>query len=241
MKIGVVFALADGCNWGERPRKAAKRATKKFIETVDDSEVEITSVKSAVIVLLTGFAEAHKSIIAPLHDRLEECQQMSPGATTMTAGILLEMGEDSLPSSPSTSSSSSTSSMDPPLWLFVYVNLGDCKVFHYNNSTGSITDLLVGNRLDVNDPTDPGGCLGGAMDKPDLRNLDFGYIVCQEGDNIFALSDGIYDNFDPQLLGVSPKEFLLENWDTRISSESKDHINQLKSQYMIKRMKELSI
>lgn len=35
-----VFALADGCNWGPRPREAAMRATASIIDQLGDSVVQ---------------------------------------------------------------------------------------------------------------------------------------------------------------------------------------------------------
>jgi len=36
----IVFALADGCNWGARPREAALRATESIIDQLGDKLVQ---------------------------------------------------------------------------------------------------------------------------------------------------------------------------------------------------------
>ena len=52
------------------------------------------------------------------------------------------------------------------------------------------------------DPTDPGGRLGpyqGREQKPDLRNLCCYYHPCEPGDLLIIVSDGVYDNLDPEV------------------------------------------
>jgi len=38
--------------------------------------------------------------------------------------------------------------------------------------------------------------------QPDLRNLDLATVGCDVGDLLIVCSDGVHDNFDPQVLGI---------------------------------------
>mmetsp|Transcript_23559 Transcript_23559/g.66094 ORF Transcript_23559/g.66094 Transcript_23559/m.66094 type:complete len:256 (+) Transcript_23559:1-768(+) len=92
-------------------------------------------------------------------------------------------------------------------WAFVFGNLGDCKAFHVSKITGQITDITPEARVS-NDAKDCGGRLGPYLDggQPDLRNFRLRFIPCRKGDLIFVCSDGVHDNFDPEHLGISPRE-----------------------------------
>jgi len=107
-------------------------------------------------------------------------------------------------------------------WNFVFVTVGDCKAFLLSSnpetSLPQITDLTKGNRGNVDNPQDPGGRIGPTLERgaPDLRNLDFGSVFCQEGDLLVLCSDGIHDNLDPQNEGKTPLDFNLDgdSWKT---------------------------
>lgn len=42
---------------------------------------------------------------------------------------------------------------------------------------------------------------------PDLRNFGIWSADVKPGDFVFACSDGIHDNLDPQMLGLLPADF----------------------------------
>ncbi len=69
----------------------------------------------------------------------------------------------------------------------------------------------AGNRAHLEDVTDPGGRLGPTNgcpgdQEPDLRNLALHLTACEDGDIVFILTDGVYDNFDPELRGLTPRD-----------------------------------
>lgn len=90
------------------------------------------------------------------------------------------------------------------------VSIGDCKVYLYSHASGTIKDLTEGNRQNATSVNDCGGRLGPASGmestEPDLRNLDLYFAECDEGDCVWAVSDGVHDNFDPQMLGLMPHD-----------------------------------
>jgi len=110
-------------------------------------------------------------------------------------------------------------------YVCVLANLGDCKAYHWSVRSKKVTDITRGNRQNIHDVRDPGGRLGPQLDKgmPDLRNLSTREIVCDDGDIIFMVTDGVHDNLDPQYLGKSPKSFGLDSPDGKwISVKDKD-------------------
>lgn len=148
----LIACVADGCNWGEKPRAAAHRANASFIDYVNANQDAIVDVKKAGVVLLSAFECAHNSIMEGKEVFWEV------GTTTLLGGVLLEInkGNDKF----------------TPQWEFVCASIGDCKAFCYSN--GEITDITHGNRQNSLDPRDCGGRLGPYLEegKPDLRNLN---------------------------------------------------------------------
>lgn len=97
-------------------------------------------------------------------------------------------------------------------YIFTLASIGDCKIYHYKKEENLFFDLTFDNRDISLDPSDPGGRLGpfGADGEPDLRNLDLYSTICEKGDLIICVSDGIHDNLDPELLGILPKDIKIE-------------------------------
>lgn len=137
-----------------------------------NNRFDITNTTQGVKYLLRGFQQAHLAIIK---GRNEENIFMA-GTTTMLAGAILPLKNDQ------------------NNWVFLCVNLGDCKGYHYSVENQKVRELTVGNRS--NDPKDPGGRLGPYLSegRPDLRNLSAHYSICNEGDYIILVSDGVHDN-----------------------------------------------
>src|SRR5690554_4793031 len=96
-------------------------------------------------------------------------------------------------------------------WAFVFVSIGDCKAFHWSSASHKLVDVTAGNRTSLIDVRYPGSYLlllirlGGRLGphtevgEPDLRNLGLYCCPYAEGDLLLLVSDGIHDNFDPQL------------------------------------------
>jgi len=102
-------------------------------------------------------------------------------------------------------------------FIYLAVNVGDCKTYLYRRSEGSFQDVTQGNRLEISDPCDPGGRLGPYLENgsPDLRNLAVYSIRARAGDIVIACSDGVHDNLDPEYMGISPRQCNVEadSWD----------------------------
>src|SRR3990167_8000844 len=72
---------------------------------------------------------------------------------------------------------------------------------------------------------------------PDLRNLAAFWQPVEEGDIIMAMSDGVYDNLDPQIQGLQPHDFDLNynSWD----NVPQTMLYHLKQRYLVRFVEDL--
>lgn len=75
-------------------------------------------------------------------------QLIAAGTTTLVGGVLF-----------------SVETPGDAKYAFVFANVGDCKVFHYDAKRGTVVDLTEANR--VTDASDPGGRLGPYINEKD--------------------------------------------------------------------------
>jgi hypothetical protein len=72
-----------------------------------------------------------------------------------------------------------------------------------------VYDITAGSRTGAaaTDARDSGGRIGPHIEgNPDLRNLSVYFRNVDEGDVLILTSDGVYDNLDPQSLGLTPED-----------------------------------
>eukprot|EP01127_Copromyxa_protea_P002954 TRINITY_DN12865_c0_g1_i1.p1 TRINITY_DN12865_c0_g1~~TRINITY_DN12865_c0_g1_i1.p1 ORF type:complete len:1760 (-),score=273.24 TRINITY_DN12865_c0_g1_i1:1-5280(-) len=184
----VLFALADGCNWGLKPRAAAHKASNVFVDWMTSVQSKILDTSSIKHYLLLGFEKAHEAII----EGLSETDLWGCGTTTLLGGMFVE----------------SDPGAEEQEMLFVCASVGDCKAFHWCEQSGIVTDVTYGNRCGATDARDCGGRLGPYLNggQPDLRNLRSFFKSCKPGDLVIAVSDGVHDNLDPQHMGLQPAD-----------------------------------
>lgn len=177
----IVFALADGCNWGTKVRQAADAACRAIIDQVADRDVQsrIRDTMEARHYLLRSFSVAHEQVV-----------NAGAGTTTLLAGILMEVDPNS------------------DEWALVAASVGDCKAFVYMQGADRCVDVTLGNRRNLRDARDPGGRLGDSdgQKQPDLRNLQSYFWPMRRNDILMLVSDGIHDNLDPESFGKEPNE-----------------------------------
>jgi hypothetical protein len=202
-----IISVADGCNWGPKPLEAARVGTTVFQEYMKKKIPKIDSIRKAGYYLIQAFSHAHVKILrAPLARGMKDVWET--GTTTLTGGILLKLSDEA-------------ARQFSAQYVFVCASVGDCKAFHYDAKTRKVKDVTVGNRpaASITNVNDPGGRLGPYVGKEggaDLRNLGLFVVLCNENDLILCLSDGIYDNFDPQQLGVATGDVNVSaaDWET---------------------------
>eukprot|EP01127_Copromyxa_protea_P023880 TRINITY_DN9166_c0_g1_i1.p1 TRINITY_DN9166_c0_g1~~TRINITY_DN9166_c0_g1_i1.p1 ORF type:complete len:1278 (-),score=216.41 TRINITY_DN9166_c0_g1_i1:172-4005(-) len=220
---GVLFSLADGCNWGWKPRNAAFNASRRFIEYLRSNHKSLTNAQIASLVCSRGFSQAQQKILEA-HDK----ELWEVGTTTMLGGVLMQSPNHHKP------------------WVAVMVGVGDCKAFHFKIAEGavSVSEITVGSRSgsNINDATDPGGRLGPQLTngQPDLRNFDTWYASLNSGDLLMVCTDGVHDNLDPQGHGLVPMDLGLtgdgyEDWDKNDPAQ----VEQVKIEYQNKCLQEI--
>lgn len=183
--LGVV---ADGCGRGFRAQQAASRAVDTFISDFVDmgSKPMPQNLRELAVYMMHALGHVHENIIAGTQ------VVWDAGTTTLLASYLVEVEPTAL--------------TNHCKWCLVCVNIGDAKAFIWNRTNKLAREVT--NKLAPFDMKDPGGRLGPYIYQgaPDLRDLSFSYAFCSEEEFVILCTDGVYDNFDPELSGISPKE-----------------------------------
>lgn len=213
-----LVALADGCNWGEKPKKAAQTACQAFLEHMKNKFGQVNDIKTAGHYMLRALAHAHTQIMNTCaRDAQASGKTMKVtdgGTTTLLGGILLELEE-------------SEAEQLGSQWVFVCVSVGDCKAYLYSPSSRQVIDVTrAGNRSAKADMSDPGGRLGPTIGRggdADLRNLGLYMAPCEEDSLLLVVSDGVHDNLDPEHLGLSPNDVGVDQdkWDSNFEALEK--------------------
>lgn len=196
----MILGVADGCNWGEPPRDAARAAINAFTKYLISHHAEIGDVQYAGGLVLRALSMANAAIFEGKNE------DSMIGTTTLFGGIVLELDVDynhllEFNTNPSPQNI-------PADFGFVYVSIGDCKCFHYCAHSKKFSDITASNRAGTLSASDCGGRLGPYEGNlPDLRNLELGFYPCNTGDYIIIVSDGVHDNLDPSHLGYLPRDF----------------------------------
>ena len=180
--------IADGCGRGFRAQQAAARAVDTFISDFVDmgSKPLPQNLRELAIYMIHSLGHVHENIIAGTQ------VVWDAGTTTLLAAFLVEVEPSAL--------------TNHCKWCLVCVNVGDGKAFIWNRTNKSAREVT--NKLSPFDLRDPGGRLGPYIYQgaPDLRDLSFSHAFCSEEEFVILCTDGVYDNFDPELSGLSPKD-----------------------------------
>uniref|UniRef100_A0A1I7XTM3 PPM-type phosphatase domain-containing protein n=1 Tax=Heterorhabditis bacteriophora TaxID=37862 RepID=A0A1I7XTM3_HETBA len=166
-----VLALADGVNWGEGARLAARCAIRGAIDHLNEhiEQGKLSNTTEVFHELLASFHSAHSLIL-----------QEGGMLTTLCVGVV----------APTQHGDS---------WVLCVCNVGDSLCFVYNRNYGVREVTLGSHDIDqMRDMRDAGGALGPVDGRnPQLHNLTCSMTFVEEGDVVFITSDGISDNFDP--------------------------------------------
>ncbi|EDR22750.1 hypothetical protein EDI_336490 [Entamoeba dispar SAW760] len=195
----VIVSIADGCGMGNLPSKASKMACQKFRDYLAVELNGKKTPKQVIDVLLKAVAYIQTELINGAEDI------HSVGLTTFLGCVILKIkGDDDK-------------------YAIAYVNIGDCRGILMRPQNDICWELVSGYKPRI-DVTNACGRLGPAeLDKPDLGNFTCGINICMTGDNLLLMSDGIYDNFDPNVLGKSPQDYGINKmvWDESIPEHRK--------------------
>ncbi|KAL6043570.1 PPM-type phosphatase domain-containing protein [Balamuthia mandrillaris] len=123
-------------------------------------------------------------------------------------------------------------------WVWLGVSIGDCKAFRWSSRTNLVSEISMSSRGNAKLASDCGGRIGPTLanGEPDLANLTLSWGPCHEGDLIWLVSDGVYDNLDPQYNGIQPSGLghAAATWDEISSSDA--HL--LKNEYLCRIMQD---
>ncbi|CAC5405020.1 PP2C-like domain-containing protein CG9801 [Mytilus coruscus] len=178
-KNNCILLIADGVNWGEKSRLAARcalyGAMKYLNKQLYDKLNQPRNTREVVEILRNSFDQAHQTILSK-----------EGGLTTMCACMICPL----------------KSSKE---FSVCCVNVGDSYGYILGERRG-IREITVGSH-DISserDIRDAGGAIGPVHGSdPELQNLTCSMTFASEGDIVFLTTDGISDNFDPVVTKVA--------------------------------------
>ncbi|CAB3403902.1 unnamed protein product [Caenorhabditis bovis] len=166
-----ILALADGVNWGEGARLAARCAIRGAIDHMNGQVINNSMSNSTEVFheMLAAFHSAHSLI-------LQEGGMLTTLCLALVAPMKCGNG-----------------------WVLCVCNVGDSLCFVYNKNYGVREVTLGSHDIDqMRDMRDAGGALGPVDGRnPQLHNLTCSMTFVEAGDIVFITSDGVSDNFDP--------------------------------------------
>ncbi|KAK9874382.1 hypothetical protein WA026_002729 [Henosepilachna vigintioctopunctata] len=248
----MILAVADGVNWGEKACIAAKSAihgclhylnktifndTKLFENLIIFSDQQATSL--TISEPLSHIANTREVFICLLrafncaHDLILENNGM---LTTLTVAVVLpltkiggkKVGERI---EPENIDGNVEDSKEKNKYVCCVCNVGDTLAYIYSKRYG-VRELTKGSH-DVNSNRDMRDALGalGPVDgiNPELSNLTLSIATLDEGDIVMVASDGLTDNFDPNVC-----KFTVNTTDKLNPIESKGPTKKNSSNYIEK-------
>lgn len=194
----IIVSIADGCGMGTLPSIASKTSCQKFRDFLSVELNGKKTIKQVIDTMMKALAYVQTELIAGAEDI------HSVGLTTFLGCVILKIKNDDK-------------------YAIVYVNIGDCRGVIMRPKSNMCWELVSGYQPRV-DVTNACGRLGPTdIDSPDLANFSCGVNVCVTGDNLVLMTDGIYDNFDPNVLGKTPQDYGINKmqWDETIPEHRK--------------------
>ena len=173
-----VLAIADGVNWGHKPRLAARCAVNGALGHIIEKLYNLNS---------NGYPSTTHDIFHTLLRSFDIAQQLiidkEATTTTLCVAVVCEL----MPIK------------GPTRWGCCLVCLGDSLAYVYRHTTGKVEELTSFSHDNIErDMRNCGGCLGPHIGiDPDTDNLFCVFSPIAEHDVVFLVTDGVSDNFDP--------------------------------------------
>ena len=173
-----IMAVADGCNWGIKPRLAARCAVHGCIEYLHSKLFECPKMPGTT-------QDIFHNILRSLHNAQKLIIDHGGTTTTLSVAVIVELAEGK-----------------GNKWGLCVVSVGDTLCYVWRNDVQAVHEVTFAmHQGKERNARDSGGCLGADLgDNPDLSNLCCCFVPISEGDIVFIMSDGISDNFDPVYL-----------------------------------------
>ncbi|XP_046804928.1 PP2C-like domain-containing protein CG9801 [Lucilia cuprina] len=184
------MALADGVNWGDGARLAARSAVHGCLDYLDRAifglahECMATSTQEVFISLLRSLWEGHGCIL-----------EVGGALSTLTIAVVLPLAKESGGDENGVDMEGEQSEK----YVVCACNVGDSLGYVYSKKHGVREFTLASHDItSMRDMRDALGALGPADgNKPELSNLTLSMTIIDRGDIVFLTSDGVSDNFDP--------------------------------------------
>ncbi|XP_061394084.1 PP2C-like domain-containing protein CG9801 [Musca vetustissima] len=182
------MALADGVNWGDGARLAARSAVHGCLDYLDraifgySQECMATTTQEVFVSLLRSLWEGHGCIL-----------EVGGALSTLTIAVVLPLAKDENVAVNGSDGGASEK------YVVCACNVGDSLGYVYSKKHGVREFTLASHDItSMRDMRDALGALGPADgNKPELSNLTLTMTIIDSGDIVFLTSDGISDNFDP--------------------------------------------
>ena len=173
------MVVADGVNWGIKPRLAARCAVHGSMDHLNNKLFNCPKMPGTT-------QDVFHNILRSFHSAQKMIIEHGGTTTTLCVAVAVEL-------------------QDPKAgckWGLCVVSVGDSLCYVWRNEEKEVfevtSDMHSGKERN---PRDCGGCLGCDLgDRPDLSNLICCFVPLSEGDIVFVMSDGIVDNLDPVIL-----------------------------------------
>ena len=164
------FVVADGCNLGERPKRAAELATQICLNFIKEKldKTRFTTTRKIAEFALAALQKTHEALVKDDADKV--------GETTVTIGVVVKKRLIV------------ASVGDSKVFL---LRRDKNRIFHCFDVTKESRSRSVNAK-------DPGGRLGPPT--ADWRNLAIAVVTLEDGDIYIGASDGAHDNFSPETL-----------------------------------------
>ena len=174
-----IIVVADGVNWGIKPRLAARCAVHGSVDHLNSKLFNCpkvpTTTQDVFHIILRSFHSAQTMII-----------EHGGTTTTLCVAVVVELNDSKAGSK----------------WGLCVVSVGDSLCYVWRSEDQEVFEVTSDMHLGLErNPRDCGGCLGCDLgDRPDLSNLTCSFVPLSKDDIVFVMSDGIVDNLDPVLL-----------------------------------------
>jgi len=196
-----IAAIANGYNYGERPRDAASAAVDGFVWHMSSRLAGIVDAASCAKESLQALCTAHNFVV---HAR----------GSVWDAGTSALLGAVMFPLSDTKDDMKEPKQIVAPGSKFgiVLTSLGDSKAFLVSGKDGSVQELTHVIPGIWKNRSEPGGRVGPVAEKglPDFGNTGVVYSECEAGDVLVLCTTGLADDFDPEELGIEPGALIPE-------------------------------
>ncbi|ELP83768.1 hypothetical protein EIN_470020 [Entamoeba invadens IP1] len=177
----IIHCMCDGCGIGSAPKKAAWSAGQTAVSSLARDIRTCSNIKEMADAMIRAVADAHESIFTAAELNNET---VLIGSTTILIQVVLQL------------------EAAEKRYAALTLNIGDSRAYlHNTSSTKSFFNFEA--RKCMEDLANSQGRIGNfTNNQPDLRNVTLMYTEVQDGDVIMTCTDGINDNFDPEIIGV---------------------------------------